>query len=443
METIVPGFRSVPRTGVIYVTHEATRHGFVYGHPEWANLGQGSPETGAIPNSPPRVESVSIAPAAQQYGTVGGAKDLRQAVADFYNATYRRGKKSKYTADNVSIAGGGRLALTRLASALGNINMGHFIPDYTAYEELLSVFKAFPPIPILLRAEHSYKITPADLKEEILGRGLSALLVSNPANPTGQLMEGKELATWCDPARACQCSMIFDEFYSHYIYTNENCSSRRESAHSKTGQSGLMSAATSFETATKAKMVSAAEFVVDVDKDPVVVVDGLTKNWRYPGWRISWTLGPKAVLAAIASAGSFLDGGANHPFQNAALPLLDPKNAEAETLAIQKHFGRKRELVLARLKKLKIGVDAAPAGAFYVWANLAKLPAPLDDGMNFFRECLKEKTIVVPGVFFDVNPGNRRMHARYKNYCRISFGPEIEKLELGLNAFERVIGKFK
>jgi len=443
METIIPGFRSVPRTGVIYVTHEATRHGFTYGHPEWANLGQGSPETGAIPNSPPRVESVSIAPAAQQYGTVSGAKDLRQAVADFYNATYRRGKKSKYTADNVSIAGGGRLALTRLASALGNINMGHFIPDYTAYEELLSVFKAFTPIPILLRAEHGYKIAPADLKEEILGRGLSALLVSNPANPTGQLMEGKELATWCELARECQCSMIFDEFYSHYIYTNENCSSRRESAHSKTGQSGLTSAATSFETATKAKMVSAAEFVVDVDKDPVVIVDGLTKNWRYPGWRISWTLGPKAVIEAIASAGSFLDGGANHPFQNAALPLLDPKNAAAETLAIQKHFGRKRELVLARLKKLKIGVDAVPMGAFYVWANLAKLPAPLDDGMNFFRECLKEKTIVVPGVFFDVNPGNRRTHARYKNYCRISFGPEIEKIELGLNAFERVIAKFK
>ena len=32
------------------------------------------------------------------------------------------------------------------------------------------------------------------------------------------------------------------------------------------------------------------------------------------------------------------------------------------------------------------------------------MPAPLDDGMSFFRECLKEKVIVVPGVFFDVNP---------------------------------------
>jgi hypothetical protein len=94
------------------------------------------------------------------------------------------------------------------------------------------------------------------------------------------------------------------------------------------------------------------------------------------------------------------------------------------------------------LKKLHIGVEATPAGAFYVWANLAKLPKPLDDGMSFFRECLKEKTIVVPGVFFDVNPGNRRATARYMNYCRISFGPELEKVELGLAAFERVIEKF-
>jgi hypothetical protein len=416
MEQTIPGFRAVPRTGVIYVTHEATRHGFAYGHPEWANLGQGSPETGTLPGAPDRVEEVTIAPASQQYGTVGGVRELRQAVAHFYNVTYRRGKKSLYSADNVSIAGGGRLALTRLASALGNINMGHFIPDYTAYEELLSVFKAFTPIPILLRAEKGYKISPADLREEILGRGLSALLVSNPANPTGQLMEGRELEAWCGLARECQCSMIFDEFYSHYIYAEKE--------------------------AVKARMVSAARFVEDVESDPVVIVDGLTKNWRYPGWRISWTLGPKSVIEAIASAGSFLDGGANHPFQQVAMSLLDPAKAAAETLAIQKHFGRKRELVLRRLKKLHIGVEATPAGAFYVWANLAKLPKPLDDGMSFFRECLKEKTIVVPGVFFDVNPGNRRATARYMNYCRISFGPELEKVELGLAAFERVIEKF-
>jgi aspartate/methionine/tyrosine aminotransferase len=413
----IPGFRSVPRTGVIYVTHEAAELGFSYGNPDWANLGQGSPETGDIPGGPPRVREVTVSETSRQYSPVAGNKQLCQTVADFYNTAYRRGKKSRYTAENVSIASGGRLALTRLASALGDINMGHFIPDYTAYEELLSVFKAFTPIPILLEAKNGYKIPIADLKEEMLGRGLSALLVSNPCNPTGQLIEGKELSAWCGLARECQCSVIFDEFYSHYIYTNGS--------------------------AKKAKMVSAAEFVEDVDQDPIIVVDGLTKNWRYPGWRISWTLGPKTVIEAIASAGSFLDGGANHPFQDAALPLLDSKNAEAETLAIQKHFIKKRDKVLSALKKLGITADASPSGAFYIWANLSKLPVPLDDGMGFFRECLKEKVIVVPGVFFDVNPGNRRSLMRFKNYCRISFGPEMEKLELGLAAIGRVIAKFK
>src|SRR5450631_1052946 len=213
----IPGFRSVPRTGVIYVTHEATRHGFAYGKSDWANLGQGSPETGDIPGAPPRVTEVKISEASRQYGPVAGNKLLCQAVANFYNDTYRRGKKSKYTADNVSIASGGRLALTRLASALGNINMGHFIPDYTAYEELLSVFRAFTPIPILLDAEAGYKIPLAALKKEILGRGLSALLVSNPCNPTGQLIEKEDLRAWCALARDCQCSFIIDEFYSHYL----------------------------------------------------------------------------------------------------------------------------------------------------------------------------------------------------------------------------------
>jgi aspartate/methionine/tyrosine aminotransferase len=149
------------------------------------------------------------------------------------------------------------------------------------------------------------------------------------------------------------------------------------------------------------------------------------------------------VIEAIASAGSFLDGGANHPFQNLALPLLDRDHVAAETLAIQKHFARKREYMLTRLRSMGIGIECEPAGAFYVWANLSKLPPPLNVGMNFFREGLKEKVISVPGEFFDVNPGNRRVRARYENYCRISFGPEMKKLEIGLDAMERVIAKFR
>src|SRR3989440_13022879 len=146
--------------------HEAMAHGFRYGDSHWTNLGQGSPETGLIPGAPPRIESVTIGLAQQQYAPVAGNKDLCQAVADFYNTVYRRGKKSKYTRDNVSIASGGRLAPTPPASALGNGNMGHFLPDYTGYNEFLSVFQTFSPNLLLLDAERNLRIPLVGVQKE-------------------------------------------------------------------------------------------------------------------------------------------------------------------------------------------------------------------------------------------------------------------------------------
>ena len=149
---------------------------------------------------------------------MAGNRDLCQAVADFYNTSFRRDKKSKYTRDNVSIASGGRLALTRLASALGQHQHGPFHPGLYGLRGIVKRVQGLQPIPILLDAEAGYKIPLPALKKEILGRGLSALLVSNPCNPTGQLIEEGELRAWCTLARECQCSLIMDEFYSHYIY---------------------------------------------------------------------------------------------------------------------------------------------------------------------------------------------------------------------------------
>ncbi len=426
----IPGFREVPRTGVIYVMHRATELGFTYDSPEWANLGQGAPETGPLPGAPPRVNSVTIDPRRHEYGPITGQVALRKKVADLYNTLYRQGRRSQYTWENVSISGGGRVALARIAAALGNINMGHFLPDYTAYEELLSIFKAFIPIPILLDPDLGYQAPLDMIKREIQGRGLKALLVSNPANPTGQLVEGERLGQWVQLARNYRCSLILDEFYSHYIYNGE----------SETEFFGKNSVS---KANPLPKMVSAAAHVEDVDRDPVIIVDGLTKNWRYPGWRISWTLAPKEVIHAIASAGSFLDGGANNPFQSEVLRLLEPECVYQETVAIQAAFRAKRDYMLDRLYKMGVLVEVEPGGTFYVWANLSQLPPPLNDGFQFFEAGLDEKVITVPGVFFDVNPEKRRTYARYRNYSRISFGPEMEVVKRGLDAIERLIERHR
>jgi aspartate/methionine/tyrosine aminotransferase len=97
--------------------------------------------------------------------------------------------------------------------------------------------------------------------------------------------------------------------------------------------------------------------------------------------------------------------------------------------------------MVRRVRELGLGVDLVPEGSFYVFANLAALPEPLDDCMAFFGAALAQKVICVPGVFFDVNPGQRRSRrlARFRQHVRLSFGPPIEEVDRGLDKLARVV----
>src|SRR5688572_24009357 len=183
-------FRAVPRTGVIYVMTEAERLGFRMHSDSWCNLGQGQPDTGSLPGAPERRTAVEIGLHDQDYAPVAGLWELREAVASLYNQLLRRGMPSQYTAENVCISGGGRVSLMRACAAVSTINLGHFLPDYTAYEELLDIFRRFTPIPVLLDPERGYRFTTEQLRREVLGRGLGGILMSNPCNPTGKLVRG-------------------------------------------------------------------------------------------------------------------------------------------------------------------------------------------------------------------------------------------------------------
>lgn len=412
----VPGFRPVPRTGVIYVMDRARELGYGAGAEGWCNLGQGQPETGPLPGAPSRPADVQIAADDYEYAPVGGVDALRRAVANLYNTRYRQGKASQYGPENVCICGGGRSSLTRVVASLGNVNLGHVLPDYTAYEELLEIFGTFSAIPLLLEPESGYALSTRDLRREITGRGLGALLLSNPANPTGRVLRGRALSAWVQEARDLRCTLILDEFYSHYLWDE-----------------GLIEGTT----------VSAAEFVEDVNSDPVVILDGLTKGWRCPGWRLSWIVGPAEVIEAATSAGSFLDGGGNRPLQEAACALVDPGHAHREVIAIHQAFARKRRILVDGLRAAGLTVEHEPEGSFYAWASVASLPAPLNDGEAFFEAALRERVITVPGIFFDINPGKRRADhtSRFRQYLRFSFGPDEASVKEAVGRLQQMVSR--
>ena len=414
--TSLGALREVPYMGVIFVVAEAMKLGFTNGHPDWCNLGQGQPEVGPMDGAPERILSIELEPEDCAYGPLEGTPELRQRIAEHYNRLYRVGKHSQYTAANVSVAGGGRLALTRAAAALGSINVGYQVPDYTAYEDMFNLHLArLNPVLIRGREENGFAVTAAQLAAEIEDRGLSAFVFSNPCNPTGNVVSGAELEQIVRIVRERRTTLLSDEFYSHFIYTED-------------GPAGAP--------------VSAAAYVDDVERDPVILFDGLTKSYRYPGWRVGWAVGPSAMVESMARTASAIDGGPSRVAQRAAMTALEPERADQETTALRKVFAAKRNLMVERLERMGVRFAQRSMSTFYCWGSLENMPPGLDDGMGFFRRALERKVLTVPGEFFDVNPGKRRPGpSPYRQWMRFSFGPPMDNMILGLDRLEELVNE--
>jgi len=419
--TELGALREVPYMGVIFVVAEAVKLGFWNGHPDWCNLGQGQPEVGEMEGAPARILSIELEPADCAYGPLEGTLELRELVAAHYNRTYRGGARSQYTAANVSIAGGGRLALTRAMAALAGGKVGYQNPDYTAYEDMFNLhLERVEPVAVESGAADGFAIPSERLRREVREKELRAFVFSNPCNPTGVVIQGEELEQYVRIAREEPLTLLSDEFYSHFIY-----------------------APGADETAVPgAGPVSAAAYVEDVDRDPVLIFDGLTKSFRYPGWRVGWVLGPPALVESMARTASSIDGGPSRVAQRAAMTALEPARADQETSALRQVFCAKRNLMLQRLSDMGVRFVHPNASTFYCWGSLEDLPAPLNDGTAFFRAALERKVLTVPGEYFDIDPGARRAgESPFRQWMRFSFGPPMDNVKLGLERLEAMISE--
>ena len=108
------------------------------------------------------------------------------------------------------------------------------------------------------------------------------------------------------------------------------------------------------------------------------------------------------------------------------------------------HFATKQKLTVESLRAMGVEFPAPPAGTFYAWGSVAKLPAPLNTGEGFMRAAFEHRVLTVPGAFFDVNPHKKRTGASpLSSMVRFSFGPPMENLVAGLERLgEMVAGAF-
>lgn len=403
-------FRPLPRRGVLHAVSEAMTRGFGTDGRPWANMGQGAPETGPLEGAPARITEFHFDCEQHEYAPLAGIPELRAAVAALYNARYRRGMASQYSAANVMISPGGRMALTRWAAVLGSGTVGYFPPDYTAYEGLFEAVGGATPVPVDDPRLADPAASAQAFEHAIYTHNLASALISNPNNPTGQVRSGVELQSWVDVARRTGTTLALDEFYAHYVYDAPG-------------------------------PVSAAAYINDVDRDPVMLFDGLTKNWRYPGLRLSWIVAPKQIIDLMLRCSACLDGGCMWPVQNAVLPLLDFAVANQEAAVLRSFYAGKRARMQERLRRLGVQFSPTAQGSFYLWGDVSALPKGWNTALDFLDRALDQQVVVIPGQAFDLNPEGSHANATgaFDRHVRFSYGPAEASLTAGFDRLEAAL----
>ena len=249
-------------------------------------------------------------------------------------------------------------------------------PGYVAYRNTLKALHLIP-IEIACDAETRYQLAAAHL--EALDPAPKGVIVASPANPTGTIINARELEAIAEVCRARHIAVISDEIYHGLSY------------------------------------VEPAQSMLRFDPG-AFVVGSLSKYFSMVAWRLGWLLAPAEHLQrARAFAGNmFLT--APSLSQHAGLAALDARDELEGHVRV---YRRNRDLLLQALPRFGLDRIAPPDGAFYVYVDVRHLT---DDSLSFCKELLRDTGVATaPGIDFDPVDG--------RHHIRLSFAvstPEIE-----------------
>ncbi|WP_457601630.1 pyridoxal phosphate-dependent aminotransferase [Hydrogenivirga sp.] len=311
-----------------------------------------------------------------------GLWELREKVAEFYRVKYGVEVSPERVAITTGTSGAFLVAYAITLNAGEKIALGDpSYPCYKNFAHLLDIQPEFIPV----SRETEYEIRPDALE----GRDVRALHISSPANPTGNLYSGetlRELADYCDRRGIY---LISDEIYHGLVY--------------------------------EGREHTALEF-----SDRAIVINGFSKFFCMPGFRIGWVVLPRELVrsAEIVIQNVFIS--APTLSQYAALEAFDWEYLNR----VRDTFAERRETLYEGVKEL-FEVDARPQGAFYVWANVGRYT---DDSYSFALRLLEEARVAVtPGVDFGKN--------RTQEYIRLAYTRDTEELKEAVRRLKEFLSR--
>lgn len=295
------------------------------------------------------------------YGESEGETPLREAIA-----VYERARGCDVRAEDVFVTAGVSEALAMLCGAVLEPGDEILIPGPT-YPPYVSVPKMFGAVPVEYPSSGAEGWAPdlASVRALVTPR-TKALVVISPNNPTGAVIPPRTLVGLAEIAREHGLLFVCDEIYGE-LWFEERL--RSAAAHT------------------------------DV---PLVVVNGFSKAWLVPGWRMGYMAfrdrnGELAEVKEAVLKQARLRLSAPLPQQLALADVLRPDAPHFAPLRAK--IARRAKLVAERVKESPYLDVVAPQGAFYAFVQVKDLGGRTDKQwvLDLLQE---EKVLTVHGSGF-------------------------------------------
>ena len=326
------------------------------------------------------------------YTSNAGLKELRVEIDNYLKRT----QNISYNTDTeIIVTVGGSEAIDIGLRAMVNAGDEVIIPQpsYVSYEPC-AILAGAKPVIIDLKAENEFRLTAEELKNAITDK-TKILILPFPNNPTGAIMERKDLE---EIAKVCienDIYVISDEIYGELSY--------------------------------KEKHISIAS--IAGMKERTILINGFSKAYAMTGWRLGYACGPKEIIEQMVKIHQYAIMCAPTTSQYSAVEAL--KKGDDDVKLMRESYNQRRRFLMNAFKE--IGLECfEPYGAFYVFPSIKEFGMTSEEfAMKFLEE---EHVAVVPGTAFgDSGEG----------FLRISYAYSIENLKRAMERLKRFVEKLR
>lgn len=256
-------------------------------------------------------------------------------------------------------------------------------PSYVSYVPCC-VLANGTPVPIELKAENEFRLTAEELEAAITPK-TKLLVMPFPNNPTGAVMEKKDLEAVAEVVKKHDLFVLSDEIYAELTYLDNH--------------------------------VSIAS--IPGMRERTIVINGFSKSHAMTGWRLGYACGPEVIIKQMLKIHQFAIMCAPTTSQYAAVEAL--RNGGEDVAMMREEYNGRRRYVLERFKEMGLSCFE-PFGAFYAFPCIKDLGMTSDE---FATKLLQTKKVaVVPGTAFG---------ACGEGFLRISYAYSLDDLRIALD----------